>query len=184
MMASMEHWPKLKNVEDAKPFIEQSVKDGADYIKLMHECGGAMGIEIPHPAESLQSAVVKAAKDRGFTVVAHATSMDDTLAVLRAGVDGLTHTFYDQPITPEVIAAYKKNNAWCNPTLATMGSLTTEGKDIAESFANDERVAGLIDQPGKDVMCRCMHLKAPSSKLEFAYDSVRHLKAAGIDIIW
>jgi hypothetical protein len=59
-----------------------------------------------------------------------------------------------------------------------------EGKDLAEAFANYDRVTSLIDQPGKNVMRRCMHLKAPSSKLECAYDSVRQLKAARIDIIW
>lgn len=184
MLASLEQWPKPKSEEDAAQFIEQSIKDGADYIKLMHECGHAMGIDIPHPTASFQIAIVKAAKDRGFKVVAQATSVDDTLTVLKAGVDGLAHTFHDKPIMPEVIAAYKANNAWCNPTLVTVGSLTTEGKDIAEAFARDQRVTGLLDQPGKEVMCGCMNLKAPGSKVEYAYDSVSKLKDAGIDIIW
>jgi hypothetical protein len=44
-------------------------------------------------------------------VVAHALAHDDTVAILKAGVDGLTHTFLDKPPSDEVIAAYKLNNA-------------------------------------------------------------------------
>lgn len=51
-------------------------------------------------------------------------------------------------------------------------------------FANDDRVKDLIDQPSKDLLCACMHMKSPDAKWEYAFDGVRQLKAAGVDIIW
>ena len=126
-----DQWPSLATVADAEAFIEQSIREGSDYIKMMNEGGEALGLKaegIVQLSADVQAAVCAAARKRGLIVVAHAVSRKDTLAVLEAGVHGLAHTFYDKPITPEVIAAYKKNNAWCNPTLAGIGSLKAKGR--------------------------------------------------------
>ncbi|KAI1076284.1 composite domain of metallo-dependent hydrolase [Whalleya microplaca] len=182
--AKLDEWPNIAKEEDAEPYIQQALADGADYIKLMHESGTALGIEgMAQPSQAVQAAVVKAAHKHGFKVVAHALCLKDTLEVLRAGADGLTHTFYDKPITPEVIEAYKANNAWLNPTLIAVGSLTGESKEIMEFFSKDERVRSRASTDSLGLMHRCLHLTSPGAKWEYAIDSVRQLKAAGIDII-
>lgn len=152
----------------------------------MHESGKAVGLEgqLVTPTENVQAAVVKAAHKRGKKVVAHALSRKDTIEILRAGVDGLTHTFYDEPITPEVIDLYRRNNAWLNPTLVASGSLTCESKDILKGFAQDQRIIGRAAADTVDLLHGCLHMKTADSKWEYAIDSVRQLKAAGIDIIW
>jgi imidazolonepropionase-like amidohydrolase len=172
-MAAIAKWPKLT---DRKSVVE--------YIKLMHESGRMMGRQLSQPTVELQRVIVEEAKAQGYLTVAHATSLQDTLEVLEAGVNGLTHTFCDQSITQEVIDAYKKNNAWLNPTLAAMGSLTTEGKDLQHQFAHDPRVAGLIDDDKIGNLCACMAFAAEHGKVEHAYESVKVLKDAGIDILW
>jgi hypothetical protein len=65
--------------------------------------------------------------------VAHATCLEDTLLVFRAGANGTTHICYDQPITQEVLDLYKQNDAWCNPTLAAIRSFTGEGRECIGS---------------------------------------------------
>ena len=183
-MAALTTWWKLQTPEDAKIFIKTSVENGADYIKLMHESGSSMGVEFAKPTLELQAAVIKEAHAAGKVAVAHALALNDHLEILGLGVDGLTHTFYDQPPTRELIQAYKKNNAWLNPTLAAIGSLTAEGKTLAERFAHDPRVEGKVDGLDLERLCRCMNFRKESSKVEYAYESVRQLKKAGIDIIW
>lgn len=171
--------------EDAKPYIERAIADGSDYIKLMHEGGRAIGQSgIVQTKESVQAAVVDAAHRNGLKVVAHALSRQDTIECLRAGVDGMTHTFFDEPITSEVIELYKKNNAWVNPTLVCAGSLTGESQEIVESFSQDERVKSRLDPSDMPLMHHCLHMKSANAKWEYAIDSVRQLKAAGVDIIW
>ena len=156
-----------------------------DYIKLMHESGTVMGAEFKKPSLELQKAVIDEAHKNGLMVVAHATCLEDTVEILEAGVDGLTHTFIDQPPNERLIAAYKKNNAHCNPTLTNMGSATTEGQKLQEKFAHDPRVQHLIGQKERQNMCTCMALaKHAGCKLENAFESVRQLKKAGIDILW
>jgi imidazolonepropionase-like amidohydrolase len=178
-------WPKLSNRENVVEYLEWAIKEmQPDYIKLMHESGTMMGSQLNKPTVELQRIIVEEARARGLATVAHATSLNDTLEVLEAGVNGLAHTFCDQPPTQELIDAYKKSNAWLNPTLAAMGSLTTEGKDLQHKFAHDPRVAGKIDDDRIGNLCACMAFAAQHGKVEHAYESVRALKAAGIDILW
>lgn len=183
--AAIASWPKLYNRESVIEYLEWTKKEmQPDYIKLMHESGRMMGRQLNQPTVQLQRTIVEEARARDYLTVAHATSLQDTLEVLEAGVNGLTHTFCDRPINQEIIDAYKKNNAWLNPTLAAMGSLTTEGKDLQHHFAHDHRVAGLIDDDKIGNLCACMAFAVEHGKVEHAYESVRVLKAAGVDILW
>ena len=150
----------------------------------VHESGTLLGQKFNLPTVELQTALVTAAHGHGLLAVAHALILEDTLAVLEAGVDGLTHTFSDQPPTRELIEAYQANNTFLIPTLLVHGSVTGEGAAVAASFANDPRAAGKIAEAEKASMCQCMHFGAGRCKVENAYESVRQLKAAGIDILW
>ena len=183
-LAEIATWPKLTNAHEVDALVEQNIRDGADYIKMMHESGKALGREIPQPTMSLQASVVDAAHRNNLLAVAHALSLDDTVAVLEVGVDGLTHTICDQAPTPAYVAAYKKNNAFVIPTLSVINSLTGEGQKLAEEFAMDDRVAALLNDFEKNKMCGCLHAAAKTSKVEYAYESIRQLKEAGIDIVW
>lgn len=182
--AAIAEWPKLTDRNSVIEYLEWTTREmKPNYIKLMHESGAMMGAKLDYPSVELQSTIVEEAKKRGYLTVAHATSLQDTLDVLRAGVNGLTHTFCDKPPTPELIEAYKKNNAWCNPTLAAMGSLTTEGKDLQHRFAHDPRVQHLVSEDRRGNMCQCMSFAAQHGKVSHAYDSVKALRAAGIDVL-
>lgn len=184
-MAEIATWPKLKNQADVEAFLQDNIhgEAKADYIKLMHESGKSMGWDFTKPTLELQKQVVDGAHAQGRKTVAHATCLEDTLTVLRAGVDGLTHTFYDQPPTQELVNAYKVNNAWLNPTLVTIGSLAKDGLPAQEKFAEHPLVKKHVPQHAIEHMCKCIGFKAETSKLEYAYESVRMLKAAGVDII-
>ncbi|KAL1792648.1 hypothetical protein ACET3X_009155 [Alternaria dauci] len=182
--AAIAKWPKLTDRDSVIEYLDWTEREmQPDYIKLLHESGTVMGQNFNCPSVELQSTIIAEAKKRGYLTVAHALSMQDTLDVLNAGVNGLTHTFLDQPPTQELVDAYKKNNAWVNPTLAAVGSLTTEGKELQHRFAHDPRVKGLINEDRVGNMCKCMGFAAEKGKVEYAYQSVKRLKEAGIDIL-
>ena len=136
------------------------------------------------PSIELQIAIINAAHSHGLITAAHSFTLDDTLAILGAGVDGMAHTFSDQPPTQELIEAYKANNSFLIPTLIIHGSLTGDGAPIAAVFASDPRVQGKIADAEKTSMCKCLEFAKQTGKVENAYESVRQLKAAGIDILW
>ncbi|EED23151.1 conserved hypothetical protein [Talaromyces stipitatus ATCC 10500] len=170
-IAKVASWPKISSPSEASKFVDDRISEGADYVKLMHESGGSMGFEVKLPSIELQKALVSAAHDH-------------TMEILNAGVDGMAHTFCDKAITPELVQAYKTNSAWCSPTLVTIGSLTKQDRSIAERFAHDHRVQNLLDPSSKRNMCMCMGFGHETASVEYAYESVRQLKQAGIDILW
>lgn len=183
-LAAIAKWPKLTDRASVVDYLDWTTREMApDYIKLMHESGKSLGFKLDLPTIDLQRTIVEEARKRGYLTVAHALSLQDTLDVLHAGVNGLTHTFCDQPPTPELIAAYTQNSAWCNPTLAAIGSLTTEGAALQHQFAHDPRVQHLISEHRRGNMCACMSFAAQHGKVDHAYASVRALRDAGIDIL-
>ncbi|KAJ4299074.1 hypothetical protein N0V90_004318 [Kalmusia sp. IMI 367209] len=183
-LAEIAKWPKLSNRENVVEYLEWMTKEmEPDYIKLMHESGTSMGWPLTKPSIELQRIIVEEANKRGYLTVAHATSIQDTLEILQAGVGGLVHTICDLPPTQELVDAYKKSNAWLNPTLTAMASLTGEGKELQHRFAHDPRVKNLIGEKEMFNLCNCMGFAAQHGKVEYAYESVRMLRQAGIDIL-
>lgn len=184
-MAEIATWPHLKTAEDGRQYIQDRVKEGVDYIKLMHESGTVLGQQFAMPSIELQKAVIDEAHNHSLRVVAHATCYQDTLDILEAGVDGLTHCFIDKQVDNKLIAAYKKNGAHLNPTLATMGSGTAEGKAVQERYAHDPRLKGLIGEDARERMCHCMgFMNAAGTSQKNAFETVRRLKEEGVDILW
>lgn len=149
----------------------------------MHESGKVMGQKFPMPSLDIQKAVIAATQAAGHVAVAHALARADTLELLSLGINGLAHTFIDEPVNQEVIDGYKKSGAWCNPTLAILGSFTTEGAALLERFASDERVKSKLTEQGHGVLCRCMGIAKERGAVENAYETVRRLKAEGVPII-
>ena len=169
--------------ETAEDFVSSNIKLGADYIKLMQEDGAAMRFEgIPVASLELQTALTNAAHDHGLLALAHATSLDATLLVLRAGVDALMHAFTDKAPTDELVEAYKKNNAFLVPTLVVDASMTGEEQELRDKFASKATPQQLTPEV-KENMCKCLGLGVPGSTIKNAYETIKKLRAAGIDII-
>ncbi|KAK3672065.1 hypothetical protein LTR78_008035 [Recurvomyces mirabilis] len=181
--AEIATWPHLTTPESGRKYVQDRVKEGVDYIKLMHESGTILGQKFNKPSLELQTAIIEEAHKHGLKAVAHATCVADTLEILQCGADGLTHCALDKVITDEVIAAYKKNNAHCNPTLCTMGSATTEGQQLQEKYAHDPRARDLMDDEARGRMCACMSFAKETGRIANAYESVKKLKAAGVPIL-
>ncbi|KAK5688025.1 hypothetical protein LTS10_000003 [Elasticomyces elasticus] len=184
--ATFDQYPNVNTEEAARSFVEQAATNGTDFIKLMHEGGRAIGIPegaLAQPTLAVQTAVVRAAHERGMKVVAHALSQRDTVEVLRAGVDGLAHTFFDEPISPEVIDLYRHNNAWFIPTTLCAGTLTGESLEIVERFCENDRVRSKISPEQAQLAHGCLHMKSPGARWEYAIDSVRQLRETGVKII-
>jgi hypothetical protein len=149
----------------------------------MHESGAAMGQVFPKPSLAIQEAVITATHAAGHVAVAHCFARADTLEMLSLGINGLAHTFIDEPVSQDIVDAYKKAGAWCNPTLALLGSFTKEAAAVAERFANDERVKGKLTEKGHANLCRCMGFAREGATVENAYETVRRLKAEGVPVI-
>lgn len=108
--AAVDKWPNLKTQADVDAFIKLRKAD-ADFVKLFHEDGNCLGVDLPKPSLALQRMVIETAQKNGLRCLAHAFGLRSAIEILNAGADGTAHTVVDCPPTPELIDAYKKNNA-------------------------------------------------------------------------
>lgn len=178
-------WPNVTS-DGAMEYVLSQKSSGADYIKLMQEDGCALAIptgSMPSATLDLQKAVVQAAHAQDMKVVAHAMSLDNTTLVLEAGVDGLAHSFFDQAPTPAIVEQYKKTGAFMIPTLTALSGLADEEHAIRAKHAAAALDLYKIDKGAHDLMLETHKMSAPTSRLQYALDSVRQLHQAGIDIV-
>lgn len=173
-------------MEKAPEFVKEHKANGADYIKLMQEncCSLALPTgAIPVATLELQTALVEAAHAAGLPVVGHALSVDMTEIVLKAGADGLTHTFVDQPPPQSIIDLYKQTGAFVIPTLTVLSSLTGELQEVRERFAEVASAQKIVDDATKQNMVEVIGMKDPAAKLDYAFQTVAQLQQEGIDVV-
>lgn len=181
--------PKLRTPQDAAPFIQTQVKDhGASYVKMFHELGDSLGMDLPQPPMDIQKAVVKAAHELGVVAVGHAFSYAGAMALVEAGADGLAHVFLDEAPPGKMealIRVMRANKAHCNPTLALCASQTDEGQGLQQQFLRDEFAQRTLSEQykasGKPLGFASR--QKPRSSIENAYRTTRALHKAGVPLV-
>ena len=149
----------------------------------MQESGECLTLSpLPAPTKELQEAVIQAAHKHDLLTFAHATNLRETLLVLDAGVDALAHQFFDQPHTQDLVESYRKNNAFLIPTLTAISSMM--GLGTSKDWANAQSNGEFLTESSRHSLCDCMKISRPGCSVQFAYDSIKDLKANGIDIVW
>lgn len=177
-------WPKLKTAGDAEPYVKHQIEEnGASYIKMFHEVGDSIGMDLPLPPMDVQKAVVEAAHRRGVIAMGHAFSHAGALALIQAGADGLTHIFLDQAPTDEFVQLMKAQESHCSPTLALCGSQTGEGEELQRRFTNDPFAQRMLLNKSVGRPVGFAISQRPKSSVVHAYRSVKALHAAGVPLL-
>ena len=179
--ATVDSWIKLRTPDDAKAFVQEQIhRSGASYIKIMHEVGNTLNMDLPKPNIEIWKAVVKAAHARGLPVVGHAYSYEGALDLLNSGVDGLTHMFLDEPGSDDYIKLSLENGVHWNPTLTGNASQSKQGHDLQVQFAADPFAQKMLfdTTPRK-----YLGLANEQANIEHSYRSTKALYAAGVPLI-
>lgn len=122
---------------------------------------------------------MRAAHKHNALAVGHAIGREDTMKLLEAGVDGLAHSCAE-PVTQELIDAFKRTNAFVIPTLVIHASGSGEEQESRERFAS--RLLNTSEE--KEQMCKAFQFNRPGFSMRNASQAVRALKDAGVDIVW
>ncbi|KAJ0364983.1 hypothetical protein COL154_000398 [Colletotrichum chrysophilum] len=177
-------WPMLRKPEDAEPFVKQQIEEnGAAYIKMFHELGDTLGMDLPRPPMDIQEAVVAAAHKHGVITTGHAFSYAGAMDLLRAGTDGLSHMFLDKPPTDDYIQIMLENKAHCNPTLGLCASQTGEGQDMLMSYMKDPYAKRFLIQKEPTKPLGLAVGQKPKASIANAYASTKALYKAGVPLI-
>lgn len=97
---------------DAARFVSDRITEGADYIKLV--------ADIPGPAQDTLDALVAASHEHGKLTVAHTVMAATVDMALCAGIDMVTHTPLDEPLSTSAAERVLAQGCIIIPTLTMM----------------------------------------------------------------
>jgi imidazolonepropionase-like amidohydrolase len=173
-------WPTATTPDEAAAFVDDRIAEGADYLKVIAEDGHVLGASVPSLAPEVLAAAVDAGHARGKLVLAHAMTLAATEQVVAAGVDGLTHVFFDTAHTPEIIERIAWSGMFVVPTLSVLASITDQpaGRDLAR----DPRVEAKLPKVWLDNLRQTFHTM-PKQNFETALATVAALHRVGVDVL-
>ncbi|HWM93701.1 MAG TPA: hypothetical protein VN493_23285 [Thermoanaerobaculia bacterium] len=128
--------PTLSSPAEAKGFVKDLAKAGANHLKIMLEDGIGFGFETEVLTRATVKALTEEAHKRGMLAVAHVTKRKYASWGIQDGVDGLVHSFIDELADPAFIQLAVDNGIF------VVGTLSVE-----ESFVTTEGGASLIADP-------------------------------------
>ncbi|KAJ5180241.1 hypothetical protein N7492_003451 [Penicillium capsulatum] len=174
-------WPNLTDQQSIDEWIVANQAAGASFVKLMQEDGCFCSVPfstwpIPTPSLELQKRIVDTAHRNNLLAVAHAMSNHATLRVLAAGADGVAHSSM-QPVTDEIVQAFKATNAFVIPTLTALASCTGDEPETRE------RIAQTLQGTEKEHVLGCVNVMREGYSVKACIGQVTALKEAGIDVI-
>ncbi len=174
--------PTLDAPEQAKKFVKDRLKEGANHLKIMLEDGTLTGPAIPVLSDATIAALTAEARKRGMLSMAHITREQTALTAVSHGVDGLVHIFIDSLASEEFVELAVARGIF------VVGTLNAE-----ESFITTDGGAALIDDPDLGPYLTELEkeylLWAPPpsvltlENLEIAKDNVLALHEAGVPIL-
>ncbi|WP_037353238.1 amidohydrolase family protein [Amycolatopsis orientalis] len=174
-------WPTAASREEVAAFVEDRIAEGADYLKVLVEDGRLFGsAPLPRLAPELVAATVRESHRRGKMVLAHAMTVETAEQVVDAGVDGLTHLFFDRPHTAEVVGKIAAADTFVIPTLTVIASIT--GEPAGRRLAEDRRVRPKLAAEWRENLSGAM-ATIPREHFGYALETLSALKEAGVDVL-
>ncbi len=125
--------PTLEDPTEAEAFVNARVAAGADYIKAVLEDGAPFGLLYPTLDAATLKAVVDAAHAADKLVVTHVSTLADAKEAIRAGTDGLAHSFVDAGPDEEFLELARANGLFVIATLVVYQTIGGEPKDTSLS---------------------------------------------------
>lgn len=177
--------PTLTEPSEAEAFVEQRIREGSDYIKLMYTAGVDMPRMRLPPTLSRETlaAVIAAAHKNHRLAVVHIGSASGARDAIEAGADGLAHLFRGSSSPRDFGERVASHHAFVIPTLSVMHSVC--GPDSAGSrLVKDPHLAPFLTHENIERLRETF----PSARrgllsCKGAGEALRQLKAANALIV-
>lgn len=134
--------PTLDDPANAEAFVEERIREGSDFIKLVIESGEAHGLDFPTLSPATVEAVVEAAHKHDRLAIAHVGSREEARMAVNAGVDGLAHVFADAPMEEGLLGDLVGGDVFVIPTVTVIDGPFAEQNTAALAEAGVPILAG------------------------------------------
>jgi imidazolonepropionase-like amidohydrolase len=169
--------PTLESADDAEAFVQDRIRYGANYLKLVingvrHETKGT-----PTLTSDVVHAIVKAGHARGMLVLAHVESDDDVRLAAAAGVDGLVHHWRDAGARPDLAKLLKSENIFVIAgDVAVIDGFVNVGP---QQLLADELLSPYLSEFSRRELSKQMKLP-PGLTMQPVFDGMRSLIDADV----
>ena len=143
--------PTLVKPSAAEEFVEERVREGSDYIKIMYTAGVDMPRRAPPPTLSRETlaAVIAAAHKNHKLAVVHIGSASGARQAIEAGADGIAHLFRGDSSPRDFGEFVVEHHAFVIPTLSVLHAVC--GPESAGTrLLKDPRLAPYLNGESKD----------------------------------
>jgi imidazolonepropionase-like amidohydrolase len=175
-----EYGIKVRTVDgpnDAEPFVEECVKEGSDYIKIIYTPDSKRFRSISR--ETLKASV-EAAHRHHLLAVVHIDTLHAGQDAIEAGADALVHLFWDTAASPAFVEVAKSHKAFIVPTLSVLSTLS--GNPHGPKLAGDGTFASRLDAQNLKTLRQKIPGALPTDENGIR-ESVRLLHAAGVPLL-
>ncbi len=168
--------PTISGPDEAQAFVDARIAEGSDYIKIVYEGDGPLGVN-----RDTLAAVIAAAHERGKLAVVHIGSLAGAREAVGLGCDALAHLFVDRSPDPEFGRFVAARGASVVPTLTVLEG--TCGVPSGASLVGDECLAPYLTEANVGNLKMAFPPSDPQASLVAAQEAVRLLKAEGVPIL-
>jgi len=174
--------PTLSGPAEAKGFIKNLEKAGANHLKIMLEDGDGFGFSTEVVSRATVKELTKEAHKRGMLAVAHVTARRYAANGIRDGVDGLVHSFVDELADPAFVQLAVDHGIFVVGTLSVEESfVTTDGG--ASLIADPELGPYLTEMEKQSLLTPGPPTGMTPESLAISMENVRRLHEAGVPIL-
>ncbi len=174
--------PVLDNIEQVAGFVNDRVKDGADYIKAVYTSAKSQRKHFPSISLAILKALAVEAKKHHKLLVVHVDDLISAKEAIQVGANGLVHSFMDKLADDELVKLMQTNNAFMIATLQVEASITQLGQ--GKKLIDDPLVKPYLStQQLGQLKASFMNFGIPKTALKNAQKSVKILHDNGITIL-
>jgi len=161
---------QLTGADKAEAFVEDRIREGSDYIKLI--------ADVPGPSQELLDALVAASEKRGLLTVVHAAMSVPYAMAQKSGARVITHAPLDAPLSSSDAEQMKNAGRVAVPTLTAMVAVSSIKRPPMP-------LPGTGPSSGGPPRSAPQMPAVPPRKPDYANarESVRALHAAGVPIL-
>lgn len=110
--------PTLNAPSAAPEAVAEHLDSGSDFIKIVYTHADAVYQHAPSISYAELEATIKAAHQAQQVAVVHVADHASAVDAVKAGADGLVHSFFDRPASDELVQLMRSNGTFIIPTMA------------------------------------------------------------------
>jgi imidazolonepropionase-like amidohydrolase len=178
--------PVLGIGDDPERFVADRVAEGAHFLKIIIDDGGAHGARLPVLGPAMVAGLARAARDRGLVSIAHVSSADSVRVAIDGGVDTLTHLPLEAILDDRLVGRMAAGGHAVMPTLAILELGLVPGRGRA--LATDPRIAARLTPAARAALTtgsEGLPVTRPTPAMDFGHAtaSTAKLAAAGVPVL-